>query len=109
MTWTDDMQAVLVKYASDGKSYQDVADELGLTRSAVAGRAGRTGVRFRAPPIPKRQARGEFIANAKLTVGDVRWLRDARFGEVGARARLLGITPEHASAVRTRRSWAHVR
>lgn len=118
MNWTDEAQAVLVKFAAEGKSYQDVADELGATRSCVAGRAYRTGVTFhgrKRPTKPRRHkmglgpARGERHGSAKLTEADVRWLRDGRPGEHSARARELGIITVAAWRIRTGRQWAHLR
>lgn len=47
MTWTDDMRAVLREVADSGGSFGDAAKRLGVTRSAVAGEAHRSGVRFR--------------------------------------------------------------
>ncbi len=44
--WTLGMQAQMTALASDGRSASQVASIMGLTRSAILGRANRTGVKF---------------------------------------------------------------
>lgn len=46
--WTKDMDDILRRFAKDGKSFSDVAKTLGVSRSAVGGRAYRLGVHFKA-------------------------------------------------------------
>lgn len=104
--WTDERQALLEKRAADGKSFQDVADELDITRGAVAGRAHRTGVRFSATCGIKQL--GERNHQAKLSARRVRALRGAPRGEVGELAREFGVCAGTASAVRSGKTWAHV-
>jgi transposase-like protein len=49
MIWTAERQRLLETRAAQGKSFQDVADEFGTTRNAIAGRARRTKVTFSGP------------------------------------------------------------
>lgn len=47
MSWTKEMDNTLRSVAREGGSFSDVATKLHVTRSAVAGRAWRIGVKFR--------------------------------------------------------------
>lgn len=62
--WTDEQQATLERMAQDGATAKEIGVILGFSRSAVCGRAGRTGVslvmtaekraRMHTPPVSRR-------------------------------------------------------
>lgn len=68
MAWTDEMQAALVRLAAEGLTGKEIGERLGLTRSAVLGRAHRDGVRLTC----KSKLNDEAIADiaARLVVGE---------------------------------------
>lgn len=69
--WTDDLHATLVKMAASGATTREISNFIGKTRSAIIGRARRTGVKLRdLPPsivetdrlgIREAYSRGESI------------------------------------------------
>src|SRR5215831_20217410 len=77
MRWSEEMVSRLKKLVVDGISYKHIADDLGISRSAVAGKVNRLGLtvtkpkpKSPAPPAPApaprkpRTARGNPLFNA---------------------------------------------
>lgn len=61
--WTDQQQATLARLAAAGKTGSEIAAEMGFTRSAVMGRAHRTGVKL---PLTMRKLGAQSARSAGL-------------------------------------------
>ncbi len=67
MIWDEDAVDTLRAMAKAGKSYGEVAELFGCTRSAVAGKANRLGVRFACDHRAARLADGTRRGWAKMS------------------------------------------
>lgn len=64
-SWSGRPQRLIQRYARQGRTARDAAKVLGVTKSAVLGRANRTGVEFDPPPeVMAASARKAGLASA---------------------------------------------